>query len=408
MSQVTQISKSSVNGRLAVVAIGVVLMVVGFLFMAAIQPVSGGSVTTQTVITTVNGQVTTQTVTATQSIFTTQSVVTTVISGQTQYVTQQVTQTVNQYVTQYVTQYITQSGGTQYVTQYSTQYVTITTGTTGPTAYPIAFSTNTGSGSIFIPAYGTTYTNGQTIQLPSGSFTIQANTPSGYSFAGWNWSGVGISVASAGSGITTLTIDSSGCSGCWVKLNFNPTTTATTSVSSTSFTQCNTALWYTAKPPQEFQINLCAGGSVDGTAQIPNSQTWPFGCAEHDNTGGSACSVPTNGNLPAGSGIQITAHPNTAAGFVFDHWTVNGGTVTGNPISVTMPTGPLTVNAYFKVCVTCTIDRSHFLAIFQIPSGGLASPAGMQWLIGIVVFAAGTLITIGGISSPLLMRGKTR
>ncbi len=91
---------------------------------------------------------------------------------------------------------------------------------------------------------------------------------------------------------------------------------------------------------------------------------------------GSADAVSTNANSLSGTSITLTATP--SSGYVFDHWTTSGTSVTlsnanVSPATFTMPAGNVTVNAVFKATpnVYYYKDATHFTApsTYKNPEG---------------------------------------
>jgi len=132
---------------------------------------------------------------------------------------------------------------------------------------------------------GTTYTNGQYIwevNLPpeyGNTRSIQANTPSGYTFTGWTTAG-SVSVTNPSNPSTTLTVNGPGD----LTANFSPII---------------------------YRIHL--------ESKEDNSATSNLGTITFD---GSSFGLPTNVSKTAGS---YSATYNPASGYAFDHWETTGG-----------------------------------------------------------------------------------
>ncbi len=93
--------------------------------------------------------------------------------------------------------------------------------------------------------------------------------------------------------------------------------------------------------------------------------------------GGTTNPAPGTYTYTSGTVVSVTALPN--AGYVFDHWTLDGVIRTGNPISVTMGANHA-LAAYFVLGYTLTITAG---------GGGTTNPAP-----GSYGYAAGTVVTV--------------
>jgi hypothetical protein len=90
---------------------------------------------------------------------------------------------------------------------------------------------------------------------------------------------------------------------------------------------------------------------------LPPPPTHKLTVAVNDPTMGTTDSKypPGTYDIPEGTTVQVTAIPNS--GYKFDHWTLNGTSITDNPITFTM-TQDYTLTAYFSPIPTHTLTVS--------------------------------------------------